>query len=85
MEVIERWVAAVSDHPKYYTGKRCKRGHNSQRYTSTGACVQCRQMQYTVKKRKLTTNHVQVNLIMHKDDASRVRQYASKLKQERRE
>ena len=36
-----RKEAAKRGLNKYYTGRNCKRGHISQRYTSTGLCIAC--------------------------------------------
>ena len=33
--------AAVKGEPKYMTGKPCKHGHLSPRWTQTGSCCQC--------------------------------------------
>lgn len=39
--VMTRRAAAEAGLKRYYTGKPCSKGHNSQRFTSTGACVKC--------------------------------------------
>jgi hypothetical protein len=36
-----RKAAAEAGEEKYSTGKPCKHGHMSPRYTKTGICVQC--------------------------------------------
>jgi hypothetical protein len=41
MEIIKRMAAARAGKMMYYTGKPCKYGHTTGRYTSTGACIQC--------------------------------------------
>jgi hypothetical protein len=40
-EISTRKEAIEQGRPKYYTGKPCKNGHYSQRYSVSGACLQC--------------------------------------------
>lgn len=39
--MMKRSEALQQGLPKYRTGKRCKNGHDSERYTLSGVCVQC--------------------------------------------
>lgn len=39
MEIITRLDAAKSGLKRYYTGKKCKHGHDSERYVYNGHCV----------------------------------------------
>ncbi|RZN40418.1 hypothetical protein FEK48_13285 [Escherichia sp. E2593] len=41
MEIITRNDAAKSGLKRYYTGKVCKHGHQSERWTYNGHCVEC--------------------------------------------
>lgn len=41
MKVITRQKAAVSGLARFYTGKKCCNGHDSERYVANGACVEC--------------------------------------------
>ncbi|MEQ9887635.1 hypothetical protein ABRP55_13910 [Pectobacterium zantedeschiae] len=41
MEMITRAEAARLGLNKYYTGHKCKHGHDSERYVLSGTCVQC--------------------------------------------
>lgn len=41
MEIITRMAAARSGLKRYYTGKPCKRGHDSERWVYNGHCVEC--------------------------------------------
>lgn len=41
MKIITQMEAAKRGLNKYYTGRACKRGHKSERWTLNGACVQC--------------------------------------------
>ena len=39
--VEERNDAIAARRTKYWTGRTCNRGHESRRYTRTGACCKC--------------------------------------------
>lgn len=39
--VLTRRQAAEAGLKRYYTGKPCSKGHDEQRFTSTGVCVKC--------------------------------------------
>lgn len=41
MKIITRTEAATSGLKRYYTGKSCKHGHDSERWVHNGHCVQC--------------------------------------------
>ncbi|WP_210466970.1 hypothetical protein [Pantoea ananatis] len=41
MRIITQLEAARQGLNKYYTGKLCKKGHKSERWTISGECVQC--------------------------------------------
>jgi hypothetical protein len=41
MEVITRMEAAKLGLLRFYTGKPCKHGHDSERYTRTNTCIEC--------------------------------------------
>lgn len=41
METITRKQAALKGSQFYYTGKKCKRGHVTERYVFSGDCVDC--------------------------------------------
>lgn len=49
MDVIIRGQAKAAGLKRYYTGVKCKHGHLSERFTSSGTCVTC---VYTIYKRK---------------------------------
>lgn len=40
-EIITRKEAIELGLDRYYTGKPCKNGHMSERYTKTSACIEC--------------------------------------------
>lgn len=46
MEIIERQPAREGGLVRYYTGKQCVGRHFSERYVSTGNCIQC--MKYSL-------------------------------------
>ena len=41
MKIITQREAAERGMNKFYTGKVCKNGHKSERWTLSGECVQC--------------------------------------------
>ena len=41
MEILSRPEARQKGLKTYFTGKLCKNGHNSYRYTQSGTCAQC--------------------------------------------
>lgn len=41
MEIIERAEAKAKGLNTYYTGRSCRNGHDSYRYTLSGSCAQC--------------------------------------------
>lgn len=40
-QVLRRKNALLAGKLRYYTGMMCRNGHDCQRYTSNGACVEC--------------------------------------------
>ena len=40
-EVMKRREAAERGLKRYYTGRPCSKGHDSQRFTATGVCIMC--------------------------------------------
>lgn len=41
MVILTQREAAQRGLNKFYTGKQCKHGHDSERWTISGECVQC--------------------------------------------
>ena len=41
MEIISRNQAFAEGKTRFYTGRPCKNGHDCERYTSMGGCVNC--------------------------------------------
>lgn len=39
--VMTRRAAVEAGLKRYYTGRPCSKGHDAQRFTSTGACIKC--------------------------------------------
>ncbi len=39
--MLDRYNAREACKPRYYTGKRCRRGHDAERFTASGNCCQC--------------------------------------------
>jgi len=41
VKIVTRMEAAKSGLNRFYTGKKCRNGHLSERYVLNGTCVQC--------------------------------------------
>ena len=41
MEIFSRNQAFTEGKTRFYTGRPCKNGHDCERYTSMGGCVEC--------------------------------------------
>lgn len=55
MKIITQMEAARRGLNKYYTGRPCKRGHKSERWTLNGACVQCNVERVNRKREEIAT------------------------------
>lgn len=49
MEIMERPEARKKGLTHYYTGRPCKNNHYSKRYTSTGDCLECKDLRDVAK------------------------------------
>jgi len=47
MKIMTRLEAAENGQLRYYTGKSCRRGHDAERYTRSGMCVECAKLAAT--------------------------------------
>jgi len=72
---ISRKQARQKGKIRYFTGKPCKYGHISERYTSIGTCVQC--------NRDTKSTYVNIYVSVHRDDVDMVKDFAAILKNER--
>ena len=43
--ITSRKEARLAGESLYYTGKPCRKGHDSPRYVSSGQCVECKRRQ----------------------------------------
>ncbi len=50
--VIDRWTAYQRENTRFYTGKRCRFGHLSERYVTSGNCVECDKRRSTRNQQK---------------------------------
>ena len=41
VKIVPRKTALASGLNRYYTGDRCKHGHQAERYTLNSACTEC--------------------------------------------
>lgn len=53
--LISRLDAFALGQHRFYTGKPCKKGHDSERFTSNGSCIQCQNWKVPPKSNKKTT------------------------------
>lgn len=85
---MERKEAAERGLKKYNTGRLCKNGHGSDRYTATGACESCirgYQQQY-IKAVKLASVYglADYSARVHPDDFAALDAYVAALEMDRR-
>jgi len=74
MEIISRFDAKQQKLKSFYTGVPCVNNHNSERYVSTGACIECQQQRMRDYQRLHSTENV-----------ARVANWAAKNKEKRKE
>jgi hypothetical protein len=43
MQIVDRKTAAQAGLSRFYTGRPCRSGHDSERYTASGNCIVCHQ------------------------------------------
>lgn len=60
MEIVSRSEAFRRNVKRYFTGTPCRRGHLSERFTSSGACLEC--------MKKPTGLFVRISVEVHQDD-----------------
>lgn len=83
-EILTRRQAAEAGLKRYYTGKSCSKGHDAQRFVSTGVCVKCAAgyvKEYNGRMRK-AVNAKAVGLFIypaHPDDVAALLAYAQAL------
>lgn len=59
MKVIGRLEAAKAGLKFFYTGKKCSKGHNSPRYTSSGTCRSCAEEQQAEVRKVIRAGRLQ--------------------------
>jgi transposase-like protein len=65
VDIISREAARSQGLTKFYTGKLCRKSHNSERYVSNGACLECtldRGTAATADERELLRDHMTVSI-----------------------
>lgn len=86
--LITRREAAERGLKHFYTGKPCKRGHDSPRFTTTGGCVKCGAF-YTREYTKRYTKEAAANAlgafryVLHPDDHAAALAYCQALDMQR--
>lgn len=82
--VKTRRQAAEAGEKRYYTGKPCAKGHDSQRFTSTGVCIKCASgyvKEYNKRLNRETTARANGAFVhpLHADDHAAARAYCQAL------
>lgn len=71
-----RTAAKVAGDKHYHTDKKCIRGHQAPRFTSTGGCTAC-------NMENMAVDTVKTVLWTHPDDAPKIRAVADFLRNKR--
>ena len=85
--VETRKQAVAAGRKKYWTGKKCSRGHEYQRYTASGICCKCNSDNSIAhQKRFINTMRgmpatVRVNMRVREDQAQALKDYCNILNQ----
>lgn len=84
-QIIGRARAGLEDKKWYYTGKTCKHGHLSRRYTTNGKCYQCNREQSRSRYKLHRENcpAVEVMVMVHPDDRATIKRAARALRDSR--
>jgi hypothetical protein len=75
MEILERSEAAVRQLKRYFTGRPCRRGHQSERFTSSGQCIEC--------MKKTVGLFVRISVDVHQDDRASLEMFARQMAEAR--
>lgn len=67
MEIMSRTDAYKAGLKKFFTGRKCRNGHLSERYVSTQGCIAC--------LRRFTGGKT-INIACHADDEDAIREFA---------
>lgn len=73
MQIIDRYKARSRGLKRFYTGKKCKNGHLSERYVSTGACIECTKNTNSDYQQMIGSDACTVSVRCHKDDEQLIR------------
>ncbi len=65
--------AKSAERNRYYTGKECKHGHVSERWTHSGSCIECDRAQNRVTQAKRAENYRRLVNLERKLSASRAK------------
>lgn len=78
-EIITRAQAASQGRKHFYTGKPCKYGHDSLRFTSTGGCMACNAARSKIFSQAVASNGQVFTYHLHPDDHAALLAYAQAL------
>lgn len=86
-KIMTRIEAVNAGEPKYYTGRPCRNGHETFRYTSTGNCSACakdRVHNFSVRARSIAANKLRglvlVECYVYEEDVETLRTQALMLR-----
>ncbi|HAS8352695.1 TPA: hypothetical protein I7721_16515 [Vibrio vulnificus] len=54
MKILTRREAIAQGARRFYTGKPCRHGHDAERFTSNGACVECIALNSAVYRKEVS-------------------------------
>lgn len=78
-ETISRLDALAQGRKHFYTGKPCKYGHDSLRFTSTGGCMACNAARSKLFSRASTLGEKVFSYHLHPDDVAAALAYCQAL------
>lgn len=76
---MKRREAKTIGDKKYFTGKPCKHGHNSFRYTKSAACVSCTSWFHYRRNFKKTEKPIYVRVQVYRKDTAAIKETAAAL------
>lgn len=79
LTVISRAEAHAQGLRRFYTGKPCKYGHDSQRFVSTGGCCACNAGRSKVFSKAISSGGKVFSYPAHADDMAALLAYAQAL------
>ena len=83
MKIQTRKEAMQTGMKKYWTGKPCRNGHLTLRYTNTGVCIDCAATHSSNQWQKVRhpslRSYTSVRIKCHRDDIKLINEFAQAL------